>query len=252
MERLTSRTNPLCARIRKLAASAPYRRETGKFLCDGHKLLAEALEWRPELLDTVVCAEGTALPALPGAVRTVEVPADVMESISPARTPQGVLAVCALPDRPLPEVLTGRHYVVLDGVQDPGNVGTILRTADALDADGLFLVNACADLYSPKTVRATMGAVFRRPVWTAEPVALRALLQKSGIPLYGAALRSDTEDVRAVDYTRAAVALGSEGSGLSGGVLALCDKTVRIPMNRHCESLNVAAAAAVLLWEMSR
>ena len=160
--------------------------------------------------------------------------------------------MCGMPERPLPEKLTGTRYMVLDGVQDPGNVGTILRTADAFRADGLLLVNGCADLYNPKTVRATMGAVFRCPVWNCSVEELAALLQKSGLPLYGAALRSDTVDARKADYQCCAVAIGSEGRGLSGEVLRLCNKTVRIPMSEHCESLNAAAAAAVLLWEAAR
>ena len=207
--------------------------------------------WRADLR-TVVCTDPAALPALPDAVRRVQVPGDLMKSISPAQTPQGVLSVCGLPGRTLPEQLTGRRYVVLDGVQDPGNVGTILRTADAFHADGLFLVNACADLYNPKTVRASMGAVFRCPVWTVGAEELSALLKKSGIPLYGAALREDTLDARAVDYSRCAIAIGSEGRGLTEGVLALCDRTIKIPMSEHCESLNAAAAATVLLWEAAR
>ena len=142
--------------------------------------------------------------------------------------------------------------MVLDTLQDPGNVGTILRTADAFHADGMFLVNGCADLYNPKTLRATMGAVFRCPVWTVGAEELSALLKKSGIPLYGAALREDTLDARAVDYNRCAIAIGSEGRGLTEGVLALCDRTIRIPMSGHCESLNAAAAATVLLWEAAR
>lgn len=113
-----------------------------------------------------------------------------MGSVSPAQTPQGVLSVCGMPERPLPEKLTGTRYMVLDGVQDPGNVGTILRTADAFRSDGLLLVNGCADLYNPKTVRATMGAVFRCPVWSCSVETLAALLETSGLPLYGAALRS--------------------------------------------------------------
>lgn len=251
METITSRQNPLCVHLRKLA-DAGYRRGCGEFLCDSPKLLGEALAWRPELVRTVVCTPDASLPALPEGVRAVQVPRDVMQSLSPARTPQGTLAVCAIPDQPLPELLTGAHYAVLDGVQDPGNVGTVLRTADAFGADGVFLVNACADLYGPKTVRASMGAVFRCPVWTCTPQEAGALLKRSGLPLYGAALRTDTRDVRAVDYTRAAVAIGSEGRGLSREVLELCRCTVRIPMREHCESLNAAAAAAVLLWEMAR
>lgn len=251
MEHITSRTNPLCTHLRKLAASASYRRGCGEFLCDSPKLLGEALLWGADL-HTVVCADPSGLPPLPEAVRRVQVPPDLMKSISPAQTPQGVLAVCGIPDRTLPEVLEGRRYVVLDGVQDPGNVGTILRTADAFRADGLFLVNACADLYNPKTVRASMGAVFRCPVWACALPELRELLTKSGLPLYGAALRADTVDARQADFSRCAVAIGSEGKGLSEETLAACGLTVKIPMSDHCESLNAAAAAAVLLWEAAR
>lgn len=251
MERITSRTNSLCTHLRKLASSSSYRRSCGEFLCDSPKLLEEAL-LHSGGLRTVVCTEGTGLPSIPEGVRQVAVPPDVMKSISPAQTPQGVLAVCAMASAVLPEVLAGKRYVVLDGVQDPGNVGTILRTADAFSADGLFLINACADLYNPKTVRATMGAVFRCPVWTCDIPVLRRLLTASGLPLYGAALRADTVDARTLDYGRCAIAIGSEGRGLSQELLAVCDQTALIPMRSHCESLNAAAAATVLLWEAAR
>lgn len=253
MERITSRQNSLCTHLRRLAASASYRRQCGEFLCDSPKLLRETLLWKADSLRTVVFTEDAELPGeLPEGIRLVEVPVSVMESVSPAKTPQGVLTVCAMPPAELPERLDGKHYVVLDGVQDPGNVGTILRTADAFWADGVFLLNACADIYGPKTVRASMGAVFRCPVWTCEPKRLKELLEASDIPLYGAALREDTRDARDVDYSRAAVAIGSEGQGLSQALLDVCTRTVKIPMSVHCESLNAAAAAAALLWEMAR
>lgn len=252
MERISSRKNPLCLHLKRLAADGGYRRETGLFLCDSPKLAEEALRWAAETVDTVVTTPGRALDGLPPAVRTVEVTEDVMEAVSPSKTPQGVLAVCRMRPAALPEALSGNRYVVLDGVQDPGNVGTILRTADAFWADGLFLVNGCADPCHPKTLRAGMGAAFRCPVWSCGAGELAALLKKSGVSLYGAALRADTKDARDMDYTRAAAAIGSEGRGLSDEVLALCDATVKIPMNGHCESLNAAAAAAVLLWEMAR
>ena len=251
MEIITSRQNPLCTHLRKLASSASYRRKSGEFLCDSPKLLEEALLWQGDV-HTVVATEKAALPVIPAGVRCVQVPSDVMASVSPAQTPQGVLAVCGMRPVPLPDVLKGKRYMVLDGVQDPGNVGTILRTADAFRADGLFLVNACADLYNPKTARASMGAVFRCPVWTCDVETLRTLLTKSGLPLYGAALRSDTVDARTLDYTRCAIAIGSEGKGLSAEMLAVCDQTALIPMSEHCESLNAAAAATVLLWEAAR
>ena len=251
MERITSRANPLCTHLHKLAASVSYRRRSGEFLCDSPKLLEEALLWKADLR-TVICTPQMALPPLPAKVRCVQVPEDVMRSVSPAQTPQGVLAVCGLRLDPLPERLSGKRYVVLDGVQDPGNVGTILRTADAFHADGLFLVNGCADLHNPKTVRASMGAVFRCPAWSCSVEELQTLLVQSGLPLYGAALRENTADARTVDDRRCALAIGSEGRGLSNAVLECCDRTILIPMNEHCESLNAAAAAAVLLWEAAR
>ena len=251
MEIITSRTNSLCTHLRKLGTSASYRRQNGEFLCDSPKLLEEALLHGGDL-HTVVFTEGAALPVIPAGVRLVQVPADLMKSVSPSQTPQGVLSVCGMPQQTLPEKLAGKRYMVLDGVQDPGNVGTILRAADAFGADGLLLVNACADLYNPKTVRATMGAVFRCPVWTCSVEQLRALLDASGLPMYGAALRKDTVDARGVDYTRCAIAVGSEGKGLSAEMLDACDQTILIPMREHCESLNAAIAASVLLWEAAR
>ena len=251
METITSRSNPLCTHLRKLASDRAYRRKSGEFLCDSPKLLEESLLHGGDLR-TVVATQDAALPPIPAGVRLVTVPEDVMKSVSPAQTPQGVLAVCAMRPPALPETLPGKRYVVLDGVQDPGNVGTILRTADAFRADGLFLVNGCADLYNPKTVRATMGAVFRCPVWNCDIPDLRRLLTNSGLSLYGAALRADTVDVRTLDYSRCAIAIGSEGKGLSQEMLAVCDQTALIPMSDHCESLNAAMAATVLLWEAAR
>ena len=251
METITSRSNPLCTHLRKLASDRAYRRKSGQFLCDSPKLLEEALLHGGDLR-TVVATQDAALPPIPAGVRLVAVPADGMKSVSPAQTPQGVLSVCAMRPPALPEILPGKRYVVLDGVQDPGNVGTILRTADAFRADGLFLVNGCADLYNPKTVRATMGAVFRCPVWNCDIPDLRRLLTASGLPLYGAALRADTVDARTLDYRRCAIAIGSEGKGLSQELLAVCDQTALIPMSDHCESLNAAMAATVLLWEAAR
>ena len=251
IETITSRQNPLMTHLRKLAASRSYRRKSGEYLCDGTKLLDEALKWGAPV-QTAVFSDGVDIPALPDTVRAVRVSGDLMRSVSPMETPQGALFTVALPETALPQALSGRHYLVLDGVQDPGNVGTILRTADAFACDGVFLLNACADPYGPKTARATMGAIFRRAVYAAAPEELLALLAKSGIPLYGTALREDTVPLAGADLTRAAVAIGSEGRGLSQQLLDNCTKTLKIPMEARCESLNAAVAAAVVLWEMYR
>lgn len=251
VETITSRQNPLMTHLRKLASSRSYRKKSGEYLCDGTKLLDEALKWGAPV-QTAVFSDGVDIPALPDTVRAVRVSGDLMRSVSPMETPQGALFTVALPETKLPETLAGKHYLVLDGVQDPGNVGTILRTADALFCDGLLLVGGCADPWQPKAVRASMGAVLRCPVWSCTAEEAKGLLSRSGIPLYGAALRQDTLDARDIPEGKAAIAIGSEGRGLSEEMLALCDATVRIPMAEHCESLNAAAAAAVLLWELAR
>ena len=251
MERVTSRANPLIARARKLVSSAPYSQREGAFVCDGFKLLREALSHGVSV-QAVICADGVELPPLPPGTRTVRVPPDLMETVSPSKTPQGVLGVCEIPERPFPETLSGWLYLVLDGVQDPGNVGTMLRTADAFGADGAFLLNGCAGLWRPKTVRAAMGAAFRIPAWNCTAAELSALFRRSALPLYGAALRPDAGDVRDADLSRCAVAIGSEGNGLSEEVLSLCDGAFKIPMRERCESLNAAVAAAVVLWEAAR
>ena len=215
MERITSRQNPLITRLRRLGAEKKARRAEGVFLCEGSKLVGEALRWGPppELL---VVAEGTVPPAeLPAGVRVVEVP----------------------------------EALLLDGVQDPGNVGTVWRTADAFGAAGMFLLPGCAEPFAPKTVRATMGACFRLPVWEGTLEELTGRLAQSGAPLYATALRADTEDLRSVPLGSAAVVIGSEGRGVSQPVLDACRTTLKIPMRDRCESLNAAVAASVVLWE---
>ena len=172
-----------------------------------------------------------------------------MRSVSPMETPQGALFLARMPELAPPEHLNGKRYLALEGVQDPGNIGTILRTADAFGADGLFLLPGCADLYNPKTVRSSMGAVFRMPAWCCPLKELQTLADEAGLPLLGTALRADTSDIRETALERSIILLGSEGKGLSREALDACRLTVRIPMAERCESLNVAAAAAVLLWE---
>lgn len=251
IETITSRSNPLIARIRRLERDRAYRRETGLYLCDGRKLYAEAVRWSAPV-DTVLFTPGQQPETLSPAVRYVQVPEGVMEAVSPARTPQGLLFLCRTPEPVPPKTLDGSRYLVLDGLQDPGNVGTIWRTADAFGADGLLLTHHCADPWHWKTVRATMGAAFRLPVWEVEAEELAPLLEASGLPLYGTALREDTVDIRSFKEGRAAVVIGSEGQGGSPEVLSLCRQTLKIPMEPKCESLNAAAAAAVVLWELYR
>lgn len=253
MEReiVTSRANSLLTRVRRLNSRRAFRRAEGVFAAEGPKLLAEALRWGGEL-EAVICAHGSVLPELPPRTRVVEVEDGLLTSIADTESPQGIVFICKGKNLTLPDRLTGSRYLLLDGVQDPGNVGTIWRTADAFGADGLILCGGCADPWGPKTVRATMGAAFRLPVYECALEAAAERLAAAGLPLYAAALRDDTVDVRNIPLESCAVVIGSEGRGVSRQALTLCEKTIKIPMSPKCESLNAAVAASVVLWEMTR
>lgn len=250
MERITSRQNPLISQIRKLCTSRSYRREQGLFVAEGPKLLSEALRWGAEIT-CLVGIEGENFPCPPD-TRRLEVPASLLAYLSDTTTPQGVVFLCRMPPLDPPDILERGRYLVLDGVQDPGNVGTIWRTADALGAQGVFLLPGCADPFSPKTVRASMGACFRLPVWETGLEGLTARLEEEDIPLYATALADDTADVREIDWGVSAAVIGSEGRGVSPAVVSACRRTVGIPMRARCESLNAAVAAAIVLWEGAR
>lgn len=260
MEYITSRKNPICSHLRKLASSKSYREETCEMLCDSPKLLEEASLWGGQI-HTVLYTEGVELPLRDDlGSRKILVSGSVMESVSPMKTPQGVVFSCAASKHRLPEevkrmpenYLKPGRWLVLDRVQDPGNVGTILRTADAFDCGQIFLLPGCADLNNPKTIRAAMGVHFRRVIYQCTLEELAALLGGVRVPMYAAALGENNMDVREADLSNAAVVIGSEGQGVSPQVLERCSGTLKIPMSRRCESLNAAAAAAVILWEMAR
>ena len=251
MELITSRANKLMVRVKKLRDDRRQRRKEGVYLCDGVKMLEEAIRWGAPI-ETVIFSQGLEHTPVPEGVRTAVVPEELMRSISPMDAPQGALFLVRAPGLTPPQVLPGKRYLVLDGLQDPGNVGTILRTADAFGCDGLLLVNHCADPFNPKTVRATMGAIFRTPVWEVTQEELLELLERSGLKLYATALREDTVSLPQAALGRCAVIIGSEGKGVCDALLTSCSRTIRIPMEPTCESLNAAMAAAVVLWELYR
>ena len=246
-QRITSRKNPLLQQVKKLLSSKKAREEAGLFAADGTKLLKEAVTYFPGL-DTVILSDGVEA-ELPASVRIIRVPGDVMESISPMQSPQGALFLCRLPEKktfaPVPGML------LLDGIQDPGNLGTILRTADALDLP-VALLEGCADPYSHKVVRSSMGAVFRTEVIQTTWETVKAACAKAGIPIGVTALSDRAKDLRQSDLKQMAVVIGSEGQGVRKEILEAADAELIIPMNPHCESLNAAVAATIVMWQMKQ
>ena len=259
-ENITSRDNKLIRHISRLASDAKYRRANGEYVCEGEKLLWEALRdgvelhtvlWEQRSFLTAQAADPARIAALERlGCRCVTAPAQVFGAASFLETFSGPLFVCAVREYSLPE--TGRHFLVLDGVQDPGNVGTVIRTAAALGFDTVILCGACADVYSPKTARATMGAIFRENIVRMDITAAAEYIHSRGMKLYGAALSERAADIRAAELQNAVVAIGSEGRGLSAELLSLCDGEVIIPMTPGSESFNAAIAAAIVMWEIVR
>ena len=244
-ERIVSRKNPLIQQVRRLLTSKKERLNAGLFVADGTKLLQEAIQWWGGL-DTVILSDGVTA-AVPEGVRLIRVPGDVMETISPMESPQGALFLCRLPEKTAFVAKPG--MLLLDGIQDPGNLGTILRTADALGIP-VTLLEGCADPYSHKVVRASMGAVFRNPVIQSNWEAVAEACKREGIPVAVTALSEKTVDIRTAELSRMAVVIGSEGQGVRREILECADAELIIPMQPHCESLNAAIAAAIVMWQM--
>ena len=245
--RITGRKNPLLQQVRRLLNSRRERAAAGLFVADGTKLLYEAVKHWPGL-DTVILSDGVEA-EVPEHVHLVRVPQDVMESISPMQTPQGALFLCRLPEKkdfqPEPGML------LLDGIQDPGNLGTILRTADALGVK-VALLEGCADPYGHKTVRASMGAVFRSEPMITTWQEAQAACAEAGIPVAVTALTERAKDLRQAALGKMAVVIGSEGQGVRQEILDAADGELIIPMNPECESLNAAIAAAIVMWQMKQ
>ena len=245
-QRITSRKNPFLQQVKKLLSSRKAREAAGLFAADGTKLLEEAAKYAA--LDTVILSDGVEA-RVPENVRVVRVPGDVMESISPMRSPQGALFLCKLPERKA--FVPRKGMLLLDGIQDPGNLGTILRTADALNVP-VCLLEGCADPYSHKVVRASMGAVFRTDVIQSTWEEVRRSCEAAGIPVAVTALSDRASDIRNADVSAMAVVIGSEGQGVRKEILDAADGELIIPMNPRCESLNAAVAATIVMWQMQK
>ena len=246
-QRITSRKNPLLQQVKKLLSSKKAREEAGLVVADGTKLLQEAVTYFPGL-DTVILSDGIEA-KVPEQTKVIRVPGDVMESISPMQSPQGALFLCRLPEKKAFKPMPG--MLLLDGIQDPGNIGTILRTADALDIP-VVLLEGCADPYSHKVVRSSMGAVFRTPVLQSDWETVKKSCADAGIPIGVTALSDRAKDLRESDLKTMAVVIGSEGQGVRKEILESADAELIIPMNPHCESLNAAVAATIVMWQMKQ
>ncbi len=284
---ITSSSNGRIKNIARLQKSSKARKEQGVFVLEGIKMFAEAVKYgrvqEVYVSESFMALYGELLEKGKGAVSpkenslqagilsqmkragddwlaayNLEVVGDsVFNKLSETVTPQGMLAVAQMPER---EFLDEGNILVLDGVQDPGNLGTILRTAEAAGIAGVALSKDSADVFNPKVIRATMGGIFRVPFRVCEDIVSEVEGFKQSVGpggenyrVYGAALGEGCVEYTEPDYTRpSVVVIGNEAKGISTPVMNILDKRVQIPMAGKVESLNAAVAASVLMFEMAR
>lgn len=272
---ITSTSNPQVKELSRLMKKRRARDEAGVFLVEGPRMIGELIaddHWRSQILKICMSEsfasgheeKATALVQRGNRYQS-EIFSDVaFVRISDTRTPQGILAVVKRRSYDIETVINGMygekpqaerqpHILVLDNLQDPGNLGTVFRTAEAAGATGIILSSDCVDIYNPKVVRSTMGAVFRMPfLYVDDLPGTIGGLKKAGIRIYAAHLEGknayDREDYR----EGCAFLIGNEGNGLRNEVAECADCRIRIPMQGKAESLNAAVAASVLMFEVSR
>ena len=254
MQEIVSVKNPHIANARKLL-SRKGREEQRAFFCEGEHMVQEALAVCPEAVQILFVEAGkqekyAPLLARAGEVPRFAVPERVMETLSQVKAPQGIAAVVALPE-PRPLSALGGRLLLLENVQDPGNVGTMLRTLDAAGFQGAIFTPGCADPFAPKTLRATMGSVFRVPMaFARDPGAALQALQAGGYALVAAELSGEPFYERGPLPQRLCLMIGNEGAGLSPESCLAATHRYRLPMAGGAESLNAAVAAAVMMYDL--
>ncbi len=261
---ITSRQNPKARQAAALARSGESRWEKRQFLCEGARLCRDAaLSGLPVefcfVTERARAKYGDYLrPILPVCREAYLIEEHVAELLSSTKASQGVFCVCGWPAGLLPEAAWEPEQaplLVLENLQDPGNLGTVLRTAEALGIGQVVLLGECCDPLSPKVLRASMGAVFRLKLRAeGNSEKLCKLIKEQGFRLHAAVPEASALGVTEIDFSigQHAVVIGNEGNGLTAETIALCHDRVTIPMAGRAESLNASAAATILLWEMRR
>lgn len=255
---ITGVNNPQVKAVTELKQKK-YRTKAGLFLAEGLRTVEEAIEASQveSIFYTPIDDERTRKALEVAASKGIKlfcVNEAVMKKISDTETPQGIIAVCNMTHLSLEKLLSqGKMLLVLDRVQDPGNIGTMLRTADAAGVGGIVLLNGCADVYAPKTVRASMGSLFHLPVLQGlEEQAFIDTAKDYGYELLVTCLEGADSLYKADLSGRIAFVMGNEANGVSNNLLKAADKKVFIPMQGKAESLNVAMAAGVVMFEALR
>lgn len=253
---ITSTSNPQIKRLMQLQKKSKVRNEENVFVVEGLRMFSEVPKKRVEKVYISESLHNRKKQELNLQDFPVEILSDsVFERVSDTKTPQGILCVVRRKTYELEDFLKVKtpHFMVLDNLQDPGNLGTILRTAEAAGVDAVFMSKDCVDIYNPKTIRSTMGAIYRVPFLYIEDIPqLLGKFRENGVKSYAAHLNGvhfyDEENYE----SGTAILIGNEGNGLREEVTENADVLVKIPMQGKVESLNAAVAATVFMFEVFR
>lgn len=253
MKRIESPQNALVKHWKKLVTTRKERDKSEEFLVEGFHLVEEALKKDGAILALII-RDGVEFPAgwSTEGVHIVEVNNAVAKEISETEHSQGVYAHCRQPQHAEGDYANWKKLLLVDAVQDPGNVGTMIRTADAAGMDAVILGKGSADPYNPKTVRSAQGSHFNIPVVRGELGEWVTKSNESGIKVIGTGLENAVNHSEIEPQTEFALIMGNEGSGVDSDLLAAADATVKIPMYGKAESLNVAVATGILLYSYSK
>lgn len=256
---IESTSNAQIKRIQKLKKSAKYRRQEKVFLVEGYKMVCEAAVFDPEL--QIYISENIKEEYLMPIKEVAEenqiqiVSEKVFRELADTTTPQGVLAVVKMPEYEKSAIVDKKDakLICLEDIQDPGNLGTIFRTAEGAGMDAVVLTKGCVDLFNPKVVRSTMGGLFRMPFWIVENLQNELICLKNvEFKVYTTYLE-EAVDFRACSYSgKTAIVIGNEANGVRPETLACATQNVIIPMEGQLESLNAAVSAALLMYEVYR
>ena len=249
MKQITSVKNQQIKEWKKLYTKKE-RDKQGLFLIEGYHLVEEAL--KENFIDHLIVHENMDIPHTwnYGDIPVTIVTDDVMKVLSDTEAPQGIMAVCHKQEEQLAKLnVAGKKFLLIDSVQDPGNIGTMIRTADAAGMDAVILGEGCADPYNPKVVRSTQGSLFHLPILKAP---LDEFLNKINIPVYGTALEGGIPYQEVEPSNEFALLVGNEGQGVSKHLLAKTTKNLYIPIYGKSESLNVAIAASILMYYLRK
>ncbi len=247
---ITSVQNQQVKTILKLQKSIKERRKRGEFVVEGMRFVSEI----PEQSLIKVYATGEYIKAHPMAGDVEEVSENVMGQMTDTKTPQGVVAIAKMPSYTLESILERDEGILLllENLQDPGNLGTILRTAEGAGVSGIIMSKETVDIFNPKVTRATMGSIFRVPFLYVDNLSdVLPKLRENGYMSFAAHLQG--KDIYEEDFRgKCAFFIGNEGNGLTDELTSQAEKKIKIPMRGKVESLNAAIAASLLMYEARR